>query len=393
MDSLNTLDIKNKIKNLVKFEITNYQLDYLTEAGENYGSILLKVDVFGETESLSLIVKLCPRNEIIKQAFLTNITFKKEAFGYTTTLEAIQEFQIKHNSYNEYFPKCFAAKLDEEANDSMIVLENLKPAGYKNVDRMIGFDLNSATIILQKLAHLHATVIALKVTDYEKFKSSIQPALTPVNVGSTMIDGFTDTFLHFAKKLHQLTPYIEKLEAIVEQRKKIGGLKFPIETNSDFYSMIHTDLWTNNIMVAQDEDENIQIKFVDLQLLEFGSIARDFLFFLFTSVQINVVDKYFEYLSNSYYYNFHQCLCDYHVEFISNVKYSRGEFYKEIDNVAPYELFHILFMLKPIFSLKGSVANLDEISKDDFGRKDNIGHSYTERLRFIVLTFAKNNWI
>lgn len=400
MDVPQIKKLENTLKEIIKNNNLDYKISFLTEPGENYGSIMLKIDVEftkkDKKQILYFVAKLCPNNQVIRKAFLTDITFKKEVYAYLHSTKSITEFQMKYNIQTNFFTKCYEARLNLSNNndideDALILLENLKIKGYQIADRMIGFSLNQAHIILQNLAQLHATVIAMKILEPESFKN-ILPAMKPVNVGSIMVDGFGSNALQYIKSMKELQPYIEKIESIVARGKAIGGLKFPFESNENFYTMIHTDLWTNNIMFCENED-NLTVKFIDLQLLEYGSAVRDLLFFLYTSIEVQVLDKYLIYLMNLYYYNFTKCLSTFHVDFINDLMFSWDSFYAELNSVAPHELFHIIFMLKPIFSEKGSIKNLEEISKEDFGRTDNIGETYINRLKFTVLSFAKNNWL
>lgn len=230
----------------------------------------------------------------------------------------------------------------------------------------------------------------MRLLKNETYMQNVLPVLKTINSGSTMVEGFINTAIHFAKTMDELTPYMEKFENYLITRKSLGGLLFPYESNKNFYTAVHTDLWSNNIMIRKHKNQRSEIKFLDLQLIELGSPVRDLLFFIFTSVQLNLIKNFFEKFINLYYNEFNYTLLQFGCD-LQN--YSFKTFQREIDHVAPHELFHIIFMLKPIFSEKGSVESLDSIKADDFGRIDNVGNAYSERLKLIVLLFEKNNWL
>lgn len=394
------LPIIQEFENLLKsFNIRykNHKSTFLTAPGENYGSVILKVEVIcEENKKLNLVVKLCPKNELLKKAFLTNITFKKEIYAYEGLIPALKEFENEYNIQAplKIFAKCYGTRMnlnnnDEIDEDAIIILENLKTDGYQLEDRFTGFNKNQSTMIIKNMAQLHATVIAMKLLKVEAFKERIMPALETINSGSTMVEGFIDAALHSARIIKDLEPYFEKLEAYLTARKKLRGLQFPSETNKDFYTIVHTDLWSNNILIRRIE-ETMDMKIIDLQLLDYGSPLRDLLFFIFTSVQIDLIERFLNDFICIYFKSFKRSLLTFGC---SLNDYSEEKFYEELNNVAPHELFHIIFMLKPIFSEKGSIESLDNISVNDFGRTDNIGKTYLDRLTTAVSVFAKNKWL
>lgn len=292
------------------------------------------------------------------------------------------------------FVNCFGARLNLNNNesiddDAILILENLKDQKFEIKNRFLGFDFDESVAVIKKLAKMHASIIAMRIKNEISYEKNVLPWLDQINSGSTMVEGFINSALHFAKEIDELRPHFANLERYLEDRKNLKGLKFPFESDKNFYTLVHTDLWSNNIMVRHDED-NIQIKFLDFQLIELGSPIRDLLFFIFSSTELNVIEKNFSKLLNIYYNEFNFVLLQFGCD-LQNFSYKL--FLKELNQVAPHELFHIIFMLKPIFSLKGSVDNVDNIKMDDFGKIDNIGQDYKDRLRLIVLMFLKNNWL
>lgn len=97
--------------------------------------------------------------------------------------------------------------------------------------------------------------------------------------------------------MEELQNYYEVIKSVIDKRIPLKGLIFPVNTDLKFYSIIHSDLWTNNIMFLKNEDHRyLKAKIVDLQ-----SIARDILHFLFTSVQTKILNEKLDYFLKLYY--------------------------------------------------------------------------------------------
>lgn len=386
------------------WKLIKHSTKYLTAPGENYGSTILALDIVyeekGQLKSENLVAKLCPPTDLLKEAFLTTVTFKKETDAYIHACPAIArfetEFQLPESKRLDVFAKCYGARIgltnnNNVDNDAIIILDNLKMQGYQVEDRMKGFDLETTKIILKDLARLQATIIAMRKLKPEWFNEEVLPCLETINNGGVMVDGFISAAITMASKIEECKPYLDKLKAMTDERNKYGGLLFPVESNKNFYTIVHTDIWLNNILILRDEfGSPIKTRIIDFQLTDYGSPIRDLLFLMYSSVQIDVCDLYSDDLIQIYYQAFIECLVDYNCDVTD---YSWELFHKELNDVAPQELYHLIFMLKPIFSEKGTIESLADIKISDFGKTDNLGKVYVEKLKQIVVAFAKKGWL
>lgn len=72
-----------------------------------------------------------------------------------------------------------------------------------------------------------------------------------------------------------------------------------------FNSISHNDFWVNNMMIQYDgNQEPISVKILDFQLTKFAPIALDLLFFLFTSINYDLLRDSFDDLIKEYYAEF-----------------------------------------------------------------------------------------
>lgn len=123
-------------------EIVDVQIDRLTAPGENFGSIMLKVDVTlrkkdGTEVRLHAVAKKLPASEIFRKLFNIQVTFKNELAFYQTVLPTLRNFQ-RENGVTEVL-NCFAdfygARITEDEHSNVVdegavlMLENLVTSG------------------------------------------------------------------------------------------------------------------------------------------------------------------------------------------------------------------------------------------------------------------------
>lgn len=412
--------VNSKVKNLelllskyfhenIKVVEENYSL--LTAPGEHYGSIMLAIETAviyndGKEENLHLVAKLLPANDLLRLAFDIFVTFKKEVLAYTQAIPALvklqQEYHVPKNKYiDKFFPKCYGARVslnemsDEVDDDGVLVFENLKVQGYITEDRLVGFDLESAKIVVRDLAVIHSTPIAMKLLKPIEFEEKVRPSLVqnkgfevlPPEVGQS----FHDVIMETAKTIEELQPYLCRLQKVVDYFAVHPFVDRPAPTEP-WGTMQHSDYWVSNTMLLRDENgKPISNKMVDLQFLCYSTAPRDLLFLLFTSVVNSILEKHFDELTKIYYDSFIETLQDYNVDL---TPFSWESFQKELNLTAPNEIYHILLLLKPICTERDKIVHTaEEFVESDWSRKDLLGPNYRRKLRDTVLAFAKHNWL
>lgn len=383
----------------------------LTAPGEHYGSVMLAVETTikhenDQEETLQLVAKLLPANDLLRLAFDIYVTFKKEVIAYTQTIPTLLELQNEYDIPKEkhvtnFFPKVYGARMslndgsDSVDDDGVLIFENLKVLGYKTEDRLVGFDLESAKIVVRDLAVIHATPIALKVLKPNEFEEKIRPALIqytglevlPPEVGQS----FHDVIMENARSIEELQPYLTRLQKVVDYFAIHPFVDRPAPTEP-WGTIQHSDYWVSNTMLLRDTNgKPISNKMVDLQFLCYSTAPRDLIFFLFTSVINSVLDKYFDELVKIYYDSFINTLSDYGLDL---TPFSWESFQKEFNITAPNEIYHVLLLLKPICTEKDKIVHTaEEFVESDWSRKDLLGPNYRRKLRDTILAFVKHNWL
>lgn len=130
-----------------KKEIVDIKQETLTAPGENYCSIMLKLDITvnnletGKEEEIHAVAKTINTevNEFFRKS--AHPQFKKEIAFYSEIVPALQKFQTEQGVADvlDLFPKLYATrknlhgKDDEIDDDAIIILENLKVQGNYSI--------------------------------------------------------------------------------------------------------------------------------------------------------------------------------------------------------------------------------------------------------------------
>lgn len=386
-------------------EIVDLKISRLTAAGDNYGSTMLLVDVdlknvkTGKVNTLNTVAKTVPTNEFIVQMFQPEITFNKEIELYNTIIPTLQQFQKDHGIKDviDFVPKFYGGRLGLEEGkydqNAVLLLENLKIEGYVTENRNVGFDFSTTKLILQKLAQFHAIPLALKLKKPKEFELKIKPYLKEViMVPSEASENAFDPLTLIIETIEQdpfCSKYYPKLKPLVE--KFVGMKKHQVTTKDFLATVVHCDLWVNNVMIKPVDGKVEGVKLVDFQMTHYDSPGRDVSFFLFTSVQNDViVNKYDE------------LVAEYHKSFINTLKqfdintepYSLKVIHEDIKEAVQREtLIQCLVMLNPIFAHGEQIQDIDDFSIDRLIAHKEKSPEFMAKLRLQLTEFEKRGWI
>lgn len=407
MENIEIKQIKSVIQPYLKphEEIVQYETKPLTKAGENYGSLILAVtiklkDQKSEKESiLNIVAKLMPRNEWIQRMFNTPVTFRKEAALYSTISSTLHAFEAENNlSVWTMFPKYYGSRLslDQTAEfgdkDAVLFLENLKLLGYETADRMLGFDLEASKLLVKCLARFHALPLALKLKKPKEFEEKVKKYLEHapqfVDISERVSEQMCENAIANIRLNPDCEPYIDVIREYYKKGEK--AFRYGSEPYEPFATICHNDFWVNNAMIKYEQNTVKEAVMVDFQILDYGSPARDLIFFLYTSVKLPILKEFFDNLVSLYYESFTEVLNSFGCDL---APFSFDAFLNEMAREAQdLELHHIIVMLSPIYTKKDDAKELDELSEDAM-IENNYDEGYYERLWYIIKDFAKKKWI
>lgn len=395
--------IKPALKSGQKF--VSYYPEKLLSSGENYGSVMLRVQVNvtdenGGNDIIQCVAKTCPPRGCLWEMFNTQETFKTEISIYDTVIPELNRFAKEKGMENliDFLPEYIASRVSLTGShivdeDAVLILENLKIDNYDIGDRFVGFDSQSARLILKDLATLHAIPIAYKFAKPDDFKTKILPFLGKC-FAYEMDDKTIDHLARFAtnsvRANRHCVPYLKKLE---EYARKVNTSQIkPKESDDLFRTIVHNDYWLNNTMLKYEDGKAISNKIVDFQLNDYSSLTHDLVFFLYSSVELSVLESDLDGLYEFYYENFIRVLrqlnCDVSCYSFEAMMEEAGWMAKEV------ELPHLIMMLPSILKKKEKSEELAEIDDGDFVYNEDCLHeNYSKRMQFLLLDFVRRKWI
>ena len=389
-------------------QFVSYKAGNLLNSGENYGSLMLAVDFTvknlksGAEEQIQCVGKMCPPNDWLWDLFNVQATVKKEIAVYEVIVPTLQQFQRDAGLswVVDSFAKCYGSRisLDPDSNavdkDSIILLENLKAQGYEVGDRFKGLDLETAEMIVDDLAKLHAVSIAFRSKHQDEFKRKFLPHLNKdftFSFSEEVVDGIVASVQDILRNNDNYDEsLLDKIDA--GYRKGFEYNMRPVVVENNFTTIVHGDYWTNNTMVKYLNGKPFSNKMLDYQLMYYGSLACDLIFFLYSSVDLDVLKTRYDHFIEKYHETFTVTMQQ--LKFDCSL-FTFELFLEEIDKWAgKLEFFHLITMLKPIFTLKEKVKNLDDFSESDFIPNVDVLHPMAiPKLCYIIKDFAARGWI
>lgn len=266
-------------------------------------------------------------------------------------------------------------------------------AGYSNIDRNNGFDLEGAKLLLRDLAQFHALPIALRIKSPEVFDKKVKknceifPHVFPTDYQGAAIEAQTPKppeWLDPIGRDEKSKPYLQGVrKALLERNPLASRLAGP-----PFISIAHNDMWVNNTMQIVKAGKLSKNKFIDFQLYEYGSAICDLIFFIFGSCQIDVSRDHFDYLLKYYHSAFVETLVKHGCD---STPFVYRKFLERVNIEAPTELIHSLYLAVPIHGKKG-VANVD-VTKDDFEVEGAVTQEAIQKIVYMVYEYGRRGWI
>lgn len=299
--------------------------------GDGFNSDIhrIKITEIGSSKKLELLSKLAPSSESRRKEFLTDVIFKRESSFYQNFVPMFEKFQAEKNLAEDdqfrAFPRCYGAIIDDDKQQYIIVLEDLKPLGFKMWDKSKPSPLENTRITVRELGKFHGFSVALKNQKPNEFKifnkltNMIPEFLKSKNTLGVVENSFEKAeqvlknpdhkkiALHIKSNLMQYLSHCfsetasEHVGVFCHGRfsiNKIQYLSYTRKSNFSFQVIVGTLFRFNEQGVAEE------VRILDWQICHFGSPAIDFLYIIFTSTEKSLRDKEYQNLLKLYYDSF-----------------------------------------------------------------------------------------
>ncbi|ETN60258.1 CHKov1 [Anopheles darlingi] len=140
-----------------EFEITDLNVKPATESGDNYASVLYRVQVTVEVQGspvvVPLIVKALPNLGITNDLIQSMNLFPRETDMYGQVLPALEKLYAERGRVITFGPRCL--KLCSKPTTAL-VLEDLRERDFRMANRRQGLDMDHSRMLLRRLAQFHA---------------------------------------------------------------------------------------------------------------------------------------------------------------------------------------------------------------------------------------------
>ncbi|KAL7728376.1 hypothetical protein ACLKA6_007467 [Drosophila palustris] len=288
-------------------KIKSFKAKSGTSAGENYATIMLRVNIEveledGKDKSVSFMLKLPHQSEKYLEILERNNIFEVERNVYHTTIPEMEKMYRDVGVDVKFGAKSYKLK---DAKSEYVLLEDLAPQGFKNMNRLEGLDQVHTESALRKLSQWHAAS-AMRVATIGPypdiyiagfFTEENRAMVTEMNIG------LQQNFLKCCEKYEGNEEYIEQVKLastmVTDQSIQMSKLD-----TSDFNVLNHGDFWSNNMMFSHDSFGNIKdIYMVDFQIPKYGTVAQDLYYFLMTSTKLEDKVNKFDYYIKFYHEN------------------------------------------------------------------------------------------
>lgn len=275
---------------------------------------------------LNFIVKMMPTLSLAREKLGTGSfdVHVKEMKMFQNIFPSLKIILKSINGDKNVFPKAIAI----DRIKGVLILEDLNDKKFLMADRKIGLDLGHLKLGIKKLALMHGSSIVMMQENSKAFQG----------FENGMFSRKTPDFSEFiTTNLNALADEISTWDGLKAYTDKLHGLKSNLIRNTqkvfdndegEIKTLIHGDLWVNNLMFNYSDDGSVMdciivslslksFKFpvptffylqIDFQFSCIGHPAIDLLYFLYTSSVDDIRQtKIFE-LTQFYYYELKRVL-------------------------------------------------------------------------------------
>ncbi|XP_031633860.1 uncharacterized protein LOC116347423 [Contarinia nasturtii] len=405
---------ENQIKNFTKFlenslnkTVLEYTLKSLTKPGDNFGAVLRSVVVkvadeendSDENDIYNVVMKTPVTNPILAKFFKPAVTFVNEVRFYTDIIPALEQFEeianVPLEERLDALIPCLGSRFSLNSNaeyadsDAILLLENIKFQNFTNVDKHIGFNTNETLAILKVLAKYHALGIAIRRLKSTLYNTKIDPytkshSLWKENDNATyeLIYGELKRVLNLTS---EMSDAVDNMYAMHEKYMK----DFSIAIDTPYTTVVHGDLWFNNIMIRKDT-KSIKVKIYDFQTYFYESFVFDLSYFLFTSVGNIDLNANFTLFVDYYISEFQKmmnllkCPMD---------DYTHEKMWHEFRERAKFSSFFIIFHTKVANANYDLMPSLDKLDKDPLRLSTPASKAAIDQWKFIIDVFMRNGLV
>ncbi|XP_011705477.1 PREDICTED: uncharacterized protein LOC105460678 [Wasmannia auropunctata] len=248
-------------------------------------------------EKKSIILKVSPTSESVRFNWFTQADFfRTETSMMLDTLDKMNKLLgPKHRLSGK-------GLYMQNEHPSLLAIEDLMPLGFRMTD-LTGLDLAHSILVLHGLARFHAASVAVCEKEPKQKEMYTRGLFNNQNPSETK-----DFFNRGTKALSEEIVNWPEVKKYSEKIAKLSDHIYQIATDAaklsenEFNVINHGDSHLKNMLFKYDNDSNPTDQiFVDFQASVYTSPAVDFLYFLNSSLSLDVFENKKNVLLNEYF--------------------------------------------------------------------------------------------
>uniref|UniRef100_A0A182T992 CHK kinase-like domain-containing protein n=1 Tax=Anopheles maculatus TaxID=74869 RepID=A0A182T992_9DIPT len=154
------------------FSIT---FDFGSSKGDGFVGQMFKATISEGDRNEVYLCKIPPLDDDRREQFNSMTAFAREVLVYDRFIPTIYEYQRQKNIRSPedgffHTPRCYYAHCDEVAQESVIIMEDLRLRDFRLWNKHKIIDYDHAKLFMSHLGRLHAISLAMKRDQPEKFE-------------------------------------------------------------------------------------------------------------------------------------------------------------------------------------------------------------------------------
>lgn len=270
----------------------------------------IHIQQFQAKNVLKIILKTIPQTESNSNTLDGEIEF------YDKILPKIRNRLRELGENDEIVPECYGTCRKSNA----ILMEDMCAKGYELLPVEVGFNLSETKVVFRNLALYHSILSTLQEEDpnifrnlkYGKFsivfKSATLNVYILLGVLSRDVNTLNFYFLSAYEALLErislwpdFSSYAEKLRRMSPNDFLEKGHQMYDVNATHFNTLVHGDLWANNVLVLKDNNTIKNAVLIDFQFGCWSSPAIDLYFFMNVGMCDSLRPIHFDELIEFYY--------------------------------------------------------------------------------------------
>uniref|UniRef100_A0A9I3FGY1 CHK kinase-like domain-containing protein n=1 Tax=Anopheles epiroticus TaxID=199890 RepID=A0A9I3FGY1_9DIPT len=377
------------------------EFDFGSSKGDGFVGQMFKATLSEGDKREVYLCKIPPLDDARREQFGSMAAFAREVMVYDRFLPTIFEYQRSKGIQSPsdgffHTPRCYHAHCDESAQESVIIMEDLRLREFRLWNKHNIIDHDHGTMFMTHLGRLHAISLAMKRDQPKQFEQFKLP--NPFDVMLKADGPFRNMILS------QLQMVIDALhEQDTLERAKMEQLKEDVFDElarcgsgqlAEPYTVVgHGDCWTNNMMFRYEEGIPKEIVLLDWQVTRYVTPVQDLVYFIFCCTDADFRSKYYYEMIDIYYTSLSTMLAK--LQHDAGELFPRAALDEQLRVFGRYGILMGMFLvpmmctrneeLPDIEALAHKMSETQQLDESFFKTTDSNQEAYATRMRAVVL--------